>query len=558
MPRADVSHVLKKRDFANIRWEVNMPDRKMPIKTRLFIVFSVLIGAYVVLGIFLKLKLDESKDVIDILHTHPLPVSRAIGKIGIHALSIQSAMKDVLLSQGEGQLEQAVGEIRKSEKAMFSELDIVASLVSKDNMKHFQENIRRLLKEWKPARDQAISLMKAGDTSGAGNIVRGKSADYLHMFREKLIAVHDDHSRNVDEHVSKAKGFQQNAVFHLFVISVLLAGIVFVFLVRGITAPLEKAIYVLRELSSQVDVTSLQMSSASQSLADKSSDQAASIQQTSSSLEEMSSMTKQNANNAGQADHLMRDAMQVVSKTNASMNALKGSIEDISKASEETFRIIKTIDEIAFQTNLLALNAAVEAARAGEAGAGFAVVADEVRNLAMRSADAAKNTSDLIEGTVKKIREGATIVSKAGEAFSEVSGISSKVGELVGEIAASSTEQAQGIEQANKAAAEMDRVTQQNAASAQESASASEEMRAWTSQVGGVVEELMILVGGKGSGEKNRTQHGAGEKQAIRAHRPRTATPVKQPNDKKFGSYDSGEVRPDQLIPLDDDDFTDF
>ena len=103
----------------------------------------------------------------------------------------------------------------------------------------------------------------------------------------------------------------------------------------------------------------------------------------------------------------------------------------------------------------------------------------------------------------------------------------------------------------------MDKVVQQNAVTAEVSASASEEMRAWTSQVGGVVEELMILVGGKGSGEKNRTQHGAGEKQAIRAHRPLTATPVKQPND-KLGPYDSGEVRPDQLIPLDDDDFTDF
>ncbi len=538
-----------------------MPDRKMPIKTRLFIVFSVMIGAYIALGIFMKLKLDESKEVIDILHTHPLSISRVISNIGIHVLSIQSAMKDVLLSQDEGQLEQAVGEIRKNEKAMFSELDIVASLALKDNMKHFQKDIRRLFKEWKPARDQAISLIKAGDTPEAANIVQGKSADYVRKIQDNFITFYKNLDHNIDAHVSKVKDIQQNTVIHFLIIlgvPILLGSIIFVFLTRGITAPLEKAIYMLRELSGQVDVTSSQMSSASQSLAEKSSDQAASIQQTSSSLEEMSSMTKQNASNASQADHLMREAMQVVSKTNASMNALKGSIEDISKASEETFRIIKTIDEIAFQTNLLALNAAVEAARAGEAGAGFAVVADEVRNLAMRSADAAKNTSDLIEGTVKKIREGATIVSKAGEAFSEVSGISSKVGELVGEIAASSTEQAQGIEQANKAAAEMDRVTQQNAASAQESASASEEMRAWTSQVGGVVEELMILVGGKGSGEKNRTQHGAGEKQAIRAHRPRTATPVKQPNDKKFGSYDSGEVRPDQLIPLDDDDFTDF
>ena len=207
-------------------------------------------------------------------------------------------------------------------------------------------------------------------------------------------------------------------------------------------------------------------------------------------------MTKQNADNASTADMLMKDSRKMVERANGSMTELTQSMDDISKASDETSKIIKTIDEIAFQTNLLALNAAVEAARAGEAGAGFAVVANEVRNLAMRAAEAAKNTSALIEGTVKKVREGSELVERTNGAFAEVSKSAARVADLVSEIAAASTEQAQGIDQINKAVTEMDKVTQQNAANAEESASASEEMNAQAEQMKEIAAELMTMVGG--------------------------------------------------------------
>jgi methyl-accepting chemotaxis protein len=178
------------------------------------------------------------------------------------------------------------------------------------------------------------------------------------------------------------------------------------------------------------------------------------------------------------------------------MDKLTTSMGEISRASEETSKIIKIIDEIAFQTNLLALNAAVEAARAGEAGAGFAVVADEVRNLAMRAAEAAKNTSGLIEGTVKRIKEGSELVEKTDGGFRQVAEIVSKSGELIGEISAASSEQAQGIEQVNKAVSDMGKVVQQNASNAEESASASEEMSAQAQRLKEFVAELVALVGG--------------------------------------------------------------
>jgi len=215
----------------------------------------------------------------------------------------------------------------------------------------------------------------------------------------------------------------------IIIISVVSAALIFGiawFIARSISKPINSITLGMSEGADQVASASSQVSSSSQSMAEGASQQAASIEESSSSMEEMASMTKKNAENAGTADGLMKEANHVVATANESMGKLTQSMEDISKASDETSKIIKTIDEIAFQTNLLALNAAVEAARAGEAGAGFAVVADEVRNLAMRAAEAAKNTAELIEGTVKKVNDGSSLVSTTNEAFGQVAQSSAK------------------------------------------------------------------------------------------------------------------------------------
>jgi len=326
-------------------------------------------------------------------------------------------------------------------------------------------------------------------------------------------------------------------------ISILLA----VFIIRSITRPINAVINGLQNSANDVASASGQMQTASQSLAEGASEQAATIEETSSSLEEMSSMTKQNATNAGQADSLMQSANQVVRQANDSMTQLTGSMEEISKASEETSKIIKTIDEIAFQTNLLALNAAVEAARAGEAGAGFAVVADEVRNLAMRAADAAKDTAEMIEGTVKKIDHGGSLVAGTNTAFGKVAESASKVGDLVAEIAAASNEQAEGIEQLNRAVVEMDKVVQQNAAGAEESASSSAEMSDQAVNMKDYVEALVAIVGGRRRKDHTPDESGDSEEKTL-------------PTQERPQEVQSREIRPEKMIPFEHetDEFQDF
>lgn len=241
-----------------------------------------------------------------------------------------------------------------------------------------------------------------------------------------------------------------------------------------------------------------QLTVSSQQLAEGASEQAAAVEETSSSLNEMASMTKQNADNANEANRLMKETRNSVKGASRTMEKLTASMTEISQASQETSKIIRTIDEIAFQTNLLALNAAVEAARAGEAGAGFSVVAEEVRNLAMRTAEAAKSTANLIEGNIKRIGEGSELVEKTDSEFRDMAADVGRSGELIGEISAASQEQALGIEQVNKAMGEMDKIVQQNAASAEESATSSEEMSAQAGHLKEFVDELIAIVGGAG------------------------------------------------------------
>ncbi len=456
---------------------------------------------------------------------------------------LRSHEKDYLLREDDKYVKKAKGVVDKISTILTWTL---TDQGSKDNIQNvskaylgslnnFATNIATMKKEY--------PIMREG-----ANIVEGS-----------VLKINKEIDEIVASRVKDAQKQKESTIWLLYIscgVIVLVGILLSFFSVRSITKPLNRVIEGLDEGAEQVASASGQVSSASQGLAEGSSEQAASIEETSSSLEEMSSMTKQNAGNAQQADTLMKEANRVVTRANDSMTELTTSMEEISKASEETSKIIKTIDEIAFQTNLLALNAAVEAARAGEAGAGFAVVADEVRNLAMRAADAAKNTADLIEGTVKKVKDGRELVATTNDAFTEVAESAAKVGELVGEIAAASNEQAEGIEQINKTVVEMDQVVQQNAANAEASASASEEMSVQAEQMKGFVGDLVSLVGGSANGFKKASYSEVKAKTDITS-RGLPAQAIEADN-KEVAVHKAKEVSPDQVIPMDEVGSKDF
>jgi methyl-accepting chemotaxis protein len=320
-------------------------------------------------------------------------------------------------------------------------------------------------------------------------------------------------------------------------------------LTRSIRSQLTRAADRLGNGAGQVASASGQVSSSSQSLAQGASEQAASLEETTAALEEIATMTKKNAETSREAATLAGQTRGAADKGAQAMGRMETAINEIQKSATETAKIIKVIDEIAFQTNLLALNAAVEAARAGEAGKGFAVVAEEVRNLAMRSAEAAKNTSSLIEGSVQSSRNGVSVAQEVASVLTEINHAATKVDSMVGEIAAASREQSQGIEQVNAAIMQMDKVTQANAAAAEESAAASEELSSQARELNGIVSELQDLVGGAAS---NTTLN----HDAPVVARPRYAAPINAPTTARFET--SNRHAGAHAIPFGDDESSTF
>jgi methyl-accepting chemotaxis protein len=351
---------------------------------------------------------------------------------------------------------------------------------------------------------EIVGIARQGDKEKAFEHLNTKETPLWRKNKDIILGL----GKNLEDHREKSDAATQNqASLYLWLVTAILAlplivSAGFAWLLTSAFRTLSGVTGKIQGGTDHVVDFSRQVTSIAQSLSEGASAQAAGLEETSSSLEEMASMTKQTADNAGQAKTMMEEVRQTVENVDHHMTLMAEAIGEVTRSSEESGKIIKTIDEIAFQTNLLALNAAVEAARAGEAGAGFAVVASEVRNLAMRAAEAARSTSELIEKTLKSVQTGNELTVATQEAFRKNREIAEKIGHLVDEIAIASQEQAQGIAQVSKAVADMDRVTQQNAANAEESAAAAEDMNGEAVKMKTSVAELVTVVGQTGAAEK--------------------------------------------------------
>ena len=331
-------------------------------------------------------------------------------------------------------------------------------------------------------------------------------------------------------------------------IAVILGIALSIIIITSITKSINQIVNNLKTGAEQVFQASEQLSSASQSLAEGSSEQAAAIEETSSTLDETSSMVQQNTENTKQASALSNSAKESADKGNKEMEEMMKAMSEIKESSSQISKIIKVIDDIAFQTNILALNAAVEAAGAGEAGMGFAVVAEEVRNLAQRSAQAAKDTSDMIETSIIRANKGADIAERVFKSLEEIKGQAKKVNEIMNEITTASQEQAQGIFQINKAVNQMEQVTQSIASGAEESASSSEELSAQAESLMEIVNNLIVLVEGEGAVKNHYTKRIY--KTDTRAEKSRVSnTRVNRVHNKK----ESHEFSPETIIPLNED-----
>jgi methyl-accepting chemotaxis protein len=466
----------------------------MTIGKRITFGFAASVAVTLGLSGFVWTRLNKIDSAVHTLTVDCIPGQYAAGQMAEHvreqafvSVRVASATNPTDLAKFQANLKEVDTHVVK----VFSDYEV--TITNPDDRVNFNK-LKADYTAWTAARDQALASPESTRLT-AFNTTAMPAFDQLFKTMDIIVDWNNEYgttnATTAESAVKTAFSMLYAGAAGAFVVA---AGVGFA-IVRSTRRQLTAISSTLSGGADQTASASSQVSASSQSLAQGASEQAASLEETSSALEEMSSMTKKNADTAQQAAALAADARQAADRGASSMQKMSGAIADIEKSAQETAKIIKVIDEIAFQTNLLALNAAVEAARAGEAGKGFAVVAEEVRNLAMRSAEAAKNTSSLIEQSVGNAKAGVSIADEVGKSLGEIVDCNTKVNGLIAEIAAASKEQATGVEQVNMSVSQMDKVTQQNAANAEESAAASEELSSQAEQLRLCVSDLLTLVG---------------------------------------------------------------
>lgn len=498
-----------------MKWLYNMKISSKLIAS--FVVVALLAGVVGTIGLVNMSNID--RDYSKLYVNYGISTGD-IGDAGIKFNSTRAAIRDVLISKDSEAIETYVKKLEGLDTEIQSSLDKFEKSISTQEVRDIFSELKNNMESYSTLREKVIQMVRTGQRDAATDLFYSEGAPILTSIEQGIDKLFDDKrsgGKQLSEQLTAQTDSTVTTMIATVVIAVIVALILGIFISRMISNPVRKLIVSAEKIadgdldvhienehrdevgvlatafrkmadnlndvmthiqtaSEQVAAGSKQVSEVSISLSQGATEQASSIEQLSASMEEIASQTKQNAENATLASQLAE-----MTRTNAilgseQMNEMLKAMDGINTSSESISKIIKVIDEIAFQTNILALNAAVEAARAGQHGKGFAVVAEEVRNLAARSANAAKETTGMIEDSVKKVGNGTKIASETAEALKTIVRDVEKVTNLVGNIATASSEQAVGVNQVNQGIMQVSQVVQGNSATSQEGAAASEEL----------------------------------------------------------------------------------
>jgi methyl-accepting chemotaxis protein len=470
-------------------------------------------------GGFSYTRLTDIRKSTESIVKDDLPGIYDIGRIDAAMEHDETFASRHILAQDKAEMERVETELAENRKALDALMEDYGKNIIDERERELYRKIGPLYKALNDVMDnRPLPLSRDGKKKEAKEVLDGAFEKAFTPFEEAVRALEDSVKKYGDksgaEIMFDVTTAEEGNLVGL-IVAIGAGAAIGVLLSRSISSALNKVIASLRDGSEQVATASQQVSQSSQQMAQGASEQASSLEETSASLEEISSMTKRNSDNAREANAMAANTRNAVEKSRAAMSRMSEAIGQIKGSSDQTAKIVKTIDEIAFQTNLLALNAAVEAARAGDAGKGFAVVAEEVRNLAQRSAEAAKSTSALIEESQRNAEHGVAVSQEVAGILAQIVEGVGKLSELIGEVSSANQEQSKGIEQIGTAVSMMDKLTQSNAASAEESASASEELSAQATELNDMVNILVAIV--SGSNAKTAKQAGNGN---VRARNP--------------------------------------